>query len=140
MPFNLSNGPESLLIDFNAEQSLRTSSGAYQAAPILGGALQSKAAVIEGSLISASGTPVQGATAVVQNAAGAVVAVAPSDVNGNFQVHAIPNGSYTVTIENSFTTAAGMQVLASDGRTDRLPPIQATVPAGYEIDLGQISD
>jgi len=139
MPFTPGSSTGSLIIDFNAEQSLRTSNGAYQAAPVLAGVLQSNAAVIEGSLVSASGAPVQGATAVVQSN-GQVVAVAPSDANGNFTVHAIPAGNYTVTIENAFTTAAGMQVFASDGRTDSLPPIQASVPAGYQINLGQISD
>jgi hypothetical protein len=55
-------------------------------------------------------------------------------------VHAIAAGSYTVSIENSYTTDAGMQVLASDGRTDTLPPISVSVPAGYMLDLGQMSD
>jgi len=129
-----------LLVDFNAQQSIRYVDGTYAVAPVLHGVRQADAAVISGSLISASGAPVQGATAVVTDANGNVVGASPSDQNGNFQIHAIAAGSYTVSIENAYTTPAGMQVVASDGRTDTLPAIPVNVPAGFEIDLGQISD
>lgn len=135
-----SAGSVSLLVDFSAERSIRFVGGSYAVAPKLGGTPQTEAAVISGSLVSSNGTPVQGATAVVTDGNGNVVGAAPSDQNGNFQVHAIAAGSYTVSIENSYTTDAGMQVLASDGRTDTLPPISVNVPAGYMLDLGQMSD
>jgi hypothetical protein len=140
LPFSAAGSSVSLILDFNAEQSIRHVGGTYAVAPYLGGAPQASAAIIAGSLVSANGSPVQGATAVVTDANGNVAGVAPSDQNGNFQVHAIPAGTYTVTIENAFTTNAGMQVLASDGRTDTLPAMQVTVPAGDELDLGPISD
>jgi hypothetical protein len=140
LPFSQSTGSVSLILDFNAEQSIRHADGGYAVAPYLGGAPQASAAIIAGSLVSANGMPVQGATAVVTDPSGTVVAVAPSDENGNFQIHAIPAGSYSVSIQNAFTTNTGMQVLASDGRTDTLPPLQVNVPAGDELELGQISD
>jgi hypothetical protein len=140
LAFTASGDSISLLVDFNAEQSIRYVGGNYAVAPRLGGTTSAKAAVIVGTLVSASGAPVQGATAVVTDANGNVVGTSPSDQNGNFHVHAIAAGTYTVTIENAFTTDAGMQVVASDGRTDSLPPLSISVPAGYKLDLGQISD
>jgi len=140
LAFGTSSSGVTLLVDFSAERSIRYVNGNYQVAPVLGGTAQSNAAVIAGTLVSAAGTPVQDATVVVTDANGTVIAAAPSDQNGNFHIHAIAAGTYTVTVENAFTTDAGMQVFASDGRTDTLPPLSISVPAGYEIDLGQISD
>jgi hypothetical protein len=140
LAFDGSTGSVSLLVDFSALRSIRNVGGTYAVIPRFGGVPQSNAAVIAGSLVSANGTPVQGATAVVTDASGNLVGAAPSDENGNFEVHAIAAGTYSVSIENSYTTDAGMVVLASDGRTDTLPAVQVSVPAGYELDLGQISD
>jgi hypothetical protein len=140
LAFDMSAGNLGLVLDFNAEQSILVSGGSYELAPNLAGTTIANAVSIAGNVTSATGAPVQGATAVVTTPDGTLVSVAPSDQNGNFQVNAIPAGTYVVTIQNQYTTATGMQVSASDGSTGSMAPIQVDIPAGYEIDLGQISD
>ena len=66
--------------------------------------------------------------------------LAPTDQSGNFIVHALNAGSYTITVYEKYTTAAGMTVTASDGQTGSLGPWQVTVPAGFEAYLGTVQD
>lgn len=129
-----------LLLDFSAENSILLTGSSAEIAPVLGGTDESSAVAIVGSLVSAGGTPVQNATVVVTDGSGNLAGVAPSDQYGNFQVNWIGGGTYTVTVENAYTTLAGAQLNASNGRTDSLAPVTVHVPAGNEVNLGQIGD
>jgi len=140
LPFSASSGTVNLLLDFNAADSVNLTGGVAQIAPAGTGTPWQRAGAIGGTLVSSSGDPVQYATAVVADAYGNTVGVSTSDQNGNFYVHAIPAGTYTVTIENAFTNSAGSVYQASDGSTGSLAPVTVDVPAGYLVSLGQVAD
>jgi hypothetical protein len=83
---------------------------------------------------------VQNATAVVTDESGNVVGLAPTDENGNFIVHAISAGRYTLTIDEKYVTNAGVTLTASDGKTGTLAPQSVTIQAGFETFVGTLKD
>jgi hypothetical protein len=138
--FSAATTIDNLLVDLNVENSVNVGSSAAEFGASFFAADGNNAGAIGGTLVDGSGNPVANATAVVTDGNGNVMGLAPTDQSGNFIVHALNAGSYTITVYEKYTTAAGMTVTASDGQTGSLGPWQVTVPAGFEAYLGTVQD
>ncbi|HTX03949.1 MAG TPA: carboxypeptidase-like regulatory domain-containing protein [Candidatus Acidoferrales bacterium] len=138
----------SILADFNALESLnRNSSGQIVAQPTLYAVGAGNAAEIQGQVLSNSGQPVQNAVVVgliTLNSGKVVVAnTTNTDVNGNFDLHAINAGSYQLVVYNTYTTASGQTITAqgadaSAGASFQGPSL--TAPAGQITQVGTLND
>jgi len=138
--FDATFGLNNVLIDLNVENSLNIGSKEAEFAPSFFVANGNTAGAIGGTVVERNGTPVQNATAVVTNASGTVMGLAPTDQNGNFVVHALSAGTYNLKIYGKYATAAQMTVTASDGWTGSLGAWQVNVPALFEAYIGTVQD
>jgi hypothetical protein len=138
--FNATIGINNELIDFNVENSINVQSNAAYVSASMFATSAASAGAVGGTLITPSGAPVQNATAVVTDESGNVVGLAPTDQNGNFIVHAISAGRYTLTIDEKYLTNAGVTLTASDGKTGALAPQRVTIQAGFETFVGTLKD
>jgi hypothetical protein len=138
--FDATFGINDALIDFNVENSINMQSNAAEVSASTFATAALSAGAIGGTLETAAGAPVQNATAVVTNANGTLMGLAPTDAAGNFLVHALPPGTYTLTVYERYVTAAQTTIVASDGKTGSLAPMSVTVPSGYEAFVGTLKD
>jgi hypothetical protein len=138
--FDATVGINNELIDFNVENSINVQGKAALVGASTFAADGDTAGAIGGTLTTPSGSPVENATAVVTNAKGTLMGLAPTDEKGNFLVHALPSGTYTLTIYEKYVTAAAVTVTASDGKTGALAPLSVNVPAGFEAFVGTLKD
>jgi len=138
--FNATIGINSELIDFNVENSINVQSNAAYVSASMFATSAASAGAVGGTLLTPGGAPVQNATAVVTDESGNVVGLAPTDQNGNFVVHAISAGRYTLTIDEKYVTNAGVTLTASDGKTGTLAPQSVTIQPGFETFVGTLKD
>ncbi|MGB6987531.1 MAG: carboxypeptidase-like regulatory domain-containing protein [Candidatus Aquilonibacter sp.] len=133
-----------VLADFNAMESLNlNSAGQVVAQPTLYAVSAANAAEVQGQVLNANGQAVQNAVVVALNAHGRVQNTTNTDVNGNFDLHAIGAGSYQLVIYNNYTTASGQTITArgadaSMGASFQGPSL--TAPAGQITQVGTLND
>lgn len=137
------------VLDFNAGQSIvLTGAGGFMMKPVIVATAQALAGSLAGTVKSASGAAVQ--SAEVEALQGStVVNAAVTDSSGNFTINALPAGSYTLEILNTYTTVAGTSVTAT-GCTITPPatacattvnaPGTFTVTAGQTTQVGTLTD
>jgi hypothetical protein len=115
--------------DFNAFESLALQSQGLITNPVVFVAERPKSSFIEGTVVNANGAPVANATVVATDETGAVRNTDITDDKGKFTLSTLNRGSYSLTIYNAYTNAAGQQYQAS-GQTSS----NATV-AGPSLNL-----
>jgi hypothetical protein len=86
---------------------------------------------------------VSNAIVVALNNFGRVQNTVNTDVNGNFDLHAINAGNYQLVIYNNYTTASGQNIVASgadasQGASFQGPSVNATV--GQITQVGTLND
>jgi Carboxypeptidase regulatory-like domain/Domain of unknown function (DUF4382) len=134
----------SIFADFNALESLaQNSSGQIVSQPTLFAVGAVNAAEIQGQVLNANGQPVHNAVVVALNASNRVQNTTNTDVNGNFDLHAISGGSLQLVIYNNYTTASGQVITAqgadaSMGASFQGPSV--TAPAGQITQVGTLND
>ncbi len=143
--FMLGGSPAAaVMADFNAFESLnQNSSGQIVAQPTLFAVASANAAEVQGQVLNASGQPVTNAVVVALNSYGKVANTTNTDVNGNFDLHAINAGNYQLVIYNNYTTASGQNIVASgadasQGASFQGPTVNATV--GQITQAGTLND
>ncbi|MFN2460817.1 MAG: carboxypeptidase regulatory-like domain-containing protein [Candidatus Velthaea sp.] len=141
MPFDGSSGSAELYMDFSAVDSIAIRDGVAQVAPRLHGAPRRQSGVITGTIVNHAGSAVVNATIQAVRDDGTVAATTVSAADGTFELHGIRAGTFQITVYNVYVTAAGQTISAQNA--DFLRPLNAmagTVPNGYRLDLGLISD
>ncbi|MGA7747536.1 MAG: carboxypeptidase regulatory-like domain-containing protein [Candidatus Aquilonibacter sp.] len=139
-----SNPAASVMADFNAFESLgQNSSGQIVAQPALFAVATANAAEIQGQILNANGQPVTNAVVVALGSNGHVANTVNTDVNGNYDLHAINAGTYQLVIYNNYTTASGQNIVASgadasQGASFQGPSVNATV--GQITQAGTLND
>ncbi|MHB8178588.1 MAG: DUF4382 domain-containing protein [Vulcanimicrobiaceae bacterium] len=114
------------LIDFNAAESLvATGNGGWIMKPVLVATPQSLAGSISGSVKNVANTAVDNAEILAEQN-GQPVNSGVTDANGNFQINALPTGTYTLVIENSWTNLAGQSETATGA--DGTAPVTVANP------------
>jgi len=123
-PFSVPEGQtQEIRADFNAFESLALQSQGLIANPVVFVAERPNSALINGTLVNANGDPVANATVVASDADGNVRNTDITDAKGNFTLSTLNRGSYTLTIYNAYTNAAGQQYQAS-GQTSTATVVQ----------------
>lgn len=97
------------VIDFNAAESIVSAgaSGQYFMKPVLVAAAQSLAGAIAGVVKNSAGTTAVANAEVLAQQNGMTINSGVTDANGNYQINALPVGTYTVIVENQWTSQAG---------------------------------
>jgi len=110
--------------------------------PALFVAAQWNASQITGTVVDGEGNPVAGATVVAIGSAGDVGNTVATDGAGNFDLHALPSGTYSLRIYNEYRNAAGAS-FASHGATSREDAVAGptvTVSPGGHLAIGNVTD
>ncbi len=145
LPFSsqttLANG---LHIDFNAAESLTLgSNNNVVVRPTFFTAPEQSSGLIMGTILNLVNLPVFGATVVVTGSSKNVVGTATTGKDGNFQLNAVPSGSYSLSIYNTYKTAVG-QTNTALGQTAKgllvLPGPIVTLLPGVSLNLGTLKD
>lgn len=123
------------VLDFNAGQSIvETGGGNFMMKPVIVATAVAQSGSLSGTVLNQAGSPVVGAEVeATQN--GTVVNAGITDANGNFSIDALPAGSYTLVVENSYTTQAGAQVTATG--YDASVGVSLTVSTSATVTAGQ---
>jgi hypothetical protein len=116
------------IIDFNAAESIvQTGGGSYLMKPVLVATAQTASGTIAGTVKNNAGNPVSGAEIVAMQA-GIAINSGVSDMSGNYAINALPAGSYTLVVNNVWTSQAGAAETASG--YDPSAGSSFTVPGG----------
>ena len=130
------------LIDFNAAESIVSAgaSGQWLMKPVLVATAQAMAGSVSGTVKNNAGAAVSNAEVLAQQN-GTTVNAGVTDSSGNFQINALPAGSYTLLVENAWTNQAGEAQTATgaDGTADVTGPT-VTVTAGQTTSGVAITD
>jgi len=142
-PFSIpQDGNNAVRVDFNAFESLTLApDGSLNAQPALFVAPIDDAGSVQGHVVDSNGNAVQNAVAVTYAADGSIGNTASTDANGNFQIHTLQAGSYTLRIYNHYTNAAGMSYSSTSGSSQQyVSGPSATVVGGQDTNVGTIVD
>jgi hypothetical protein len=142
-PVNAATTAPNFVVDFNTAQWINLAGGIAQVGPQWGGAIWSQSAVIAGTIVNAAGQPVEGATIAAIGSGGAVVQAALSRSDGAFQLHAIPSGSYSLVVYNTYAPPTSDFTLTASGNDPVGPSLAGpsiSVPSGYLLNVGPIRD
>jgi hypothetical protein len=130
------------LIDFNAAESIiqSGSSGQWLMKPVLVATAQATSGSLSGTVKDNAGTAVSNAEVLAEQN-GTAINSGVTDTNGNFQINALPAGSYTLLVKNAWTNQAGAAQTATgaDGTADVTGP-NVTVTAGQTTSGVSITD
>lgn len=122
------------IVDFNAAESIVSagSSGQWLMKPVLVATAQATSGSISGTVKNNAGTGVSNAEVLAQDGSGNTINSGVTDANGNFNINALPVGTYTLVVKNSWTSQAGTSETArgADGTAD-------VTDAGVSVTAGQ---
>lgn len=135
------DAPASFSLDFNALESMTLSNNTVRVRPTVVATAGAQGSVT-GTIVNQSGSPVQNAVVAAVAADGSIANTALTGPRGNFNVHALGAGNYTLRIFNNYTTVAGQQYAAS-GQTSSATFFNGpavSVGAGSSAAVGTIAD
>ncbi|MHB2018166.1 MAG: DUF4382 domain-containing protein [Candidatus Xenobia bacterium] len=133
---------EAFSIDFNAQQSIvEEGNGSFIMKPVLVATATNIAGSLSGTVMNNANQPVVNAEVEALNGS-TVVNTGVTDANGNFTINALPAGSYTLEILNSYTTAAGTAEAATGADETASVTVNSTftVTAGQNTSAGTLAD
>jgi hypothetical protein len=127
LPFDVASKQDTvLLLDFDVAQSVtKTGNGQYMLHPVIRLAPVTLTASLAGKVVDAAGAPM-GAQVTVKDAGGNVVGSSITSVSspaaatdGEFAIHGIPSGTYTLEVAaQGYTTATQSVTLTAPNMTD----------------------
>jgi hypothetical protein len=101
-----------LLIDFNAAESILFAGGDYIMKPVLVATATVTSGSIAGKVTNPSNGPVSNAQVLAQQG-GTTINSGVTDANGNYQINALLAGTYTLIVNNMWTSQGGMAQTAT---------------------------
>ena len=135
---NGNNAPTKLTLDFNVMQSVKFYNGSIYVQPSVTGA--NAAGQVKGQVKNNAGKPVSSASVLAMDLTGHVINVTATDADGNFTLHALPPGTYTIVVKNSFVTASGETVTASGNDAGAAPSQLVVLSPEDNLDLHTLVD
>lgn len=103
------------LIDFNAAESIVLANGQYIMKPVLVATAVATSGAIAGTVTNASNGGAVGNAQVLAKQGGTAVNAGVTDASGHFQINALPAGTYTLVVSNTWTNQAGESETATNG-------------------------
>lgn len=132
------------IIDFNAAESIVSAgnSGQYIMKPVLVATALNLAGSISGTVTDNAGTGVGNAEVLAQQNGVTVNSGVTTDASGGFQINALPAGSYTLVVNNVWTSQAGASETATgaDGTASITDSTPVIVTAGQTTSGITITD
>lgn len=130
-------------IDFNAAESLALDDAqdAVIAKPVMAAADGDEGSV-SGRIVNAYGGPVVHAIVVAADGNGHAGNSTITDGSGNFYLHTLVPGSYSIRVYNKYHNAAGLTVVASgqSNHRDRVKEARITVQPRSVLNVGSLTD
>jgi hypothetical protein len=134
------------VVDFNALHSIVVTGGSspqFTMKPVLVATAQATSGAIAGTVKSQTGTAVSGAEVDAQQG-GTTVNSTVTAADGTFTINALPAGSYTLVVKNTYTTLGGTAntALGYDASVGATLTVSASVivTAGQTAQAGTITD
>ena len=135
-PLNLQ--PPKVSLDFNVLHSVRFLNGTIYVQPNVSAA--NAAAQVGGKVHNKAGKPVTSATVLAVDPLGHVVNSTITGNDGSYAIHALPAGIYTIKVANSYVTAMGETVNASNADAGAAPSTTAVLVPNENLQLPQLTD
>ena len=139
-PFKTQGSSVTLDVDVNVMESLLP--GRYpQIRPSLSVAQQGYEGAAQGTLVNTAGAPVTNAVVVAVASDGSIAATTFTDQNGEFLLHTLNAGWYTLTVYNQYVSAAGWIINATNPTSSAMVPGGSVhVVQGQSTQVGTIAD
>ncbi len=130
-----------MVMDFNVMESVNVVNGVATVSPWGRVEVASQSSAMSGTVVNNAGTPVSGAVVIAQSSDGSVNATTQTAADGTFQIHAIPTGTYAISIANTYTTHVGSTLAATNADSTGTISIGSQgVPASSLVTLGNLTD
>jgi Carboxypeptidase regulatory-like domain/Domain of unknown function (DUF4382) len=139
-PFQTNGSSVTLDVDMNVMESVLPGR-VTQVRPSLSVAQQGFEGFISGNLTNASGSAVTNAVVTATAGNGSIAATTYTDSNGNFLLHTLAAGTYTLTVYNQYVSASGWTIdSANSTSSGTVSGPSATVVPGQTSQVGTIAD
>ncbi|HTA39099.1 MAG TPA: carboxypeptidase regulatory-like domain-containing protein [Candidatus Acidoferrales bacterium] len=139
-PFKTQGSSVNLDVDVNVMESLLPGRSP-QLRPSLSVAQSGIEGGAQGTLVNSSGAPVTNAVVVAVASDGTIAATTFTDSNGEFLLHTLNAGQYTLTIYNQYVSAAGWIINATNPTSSAMMPGGTVhVVQGQSAQVGTIAD
>jgi Carboxypeptidase regulatory-like domain/Domain of unknown function (DUF4382) len=125
-------------LDFNVLHSVSFSGNTIYVQPNVVAA--AAPAQITGAVHNAAGKPVTSAVVLAVDALGHVANSTVTGSDGNYNLHAIPAGIYTIQVQNSYVTAQGNTVTASGADAGAAPSMPAVLSPNEKLNVPVLVD
>ncbi len=125
-------------MDFNVFQSVRFANNAIYVQPNV--SASTAAAQIAGKVQNAAGKNVANATVLAVGLLGNVVNSTFSGNDGSFKIHALPPGTYTIKVVNSYTPATGETLTATGADAGAAPSTEVILSPNDNVNLPTLVD
>lgn len=134
-----SNGDHAkITLDFNVMQSVRFVNGTIYVEPSVTAA--NAAGQVSGKVKNAAGKAVSSATVLAVDGTGRTVNSTATKADGSFTLHALPPGTYTIAVKNSYVTAPGETIVAAGADPGAAPSQTVVISPEDQLDLGTLLD
>lgn len=138
--FETTGSSVNLDVDFNVMESILPGR-VTQIRPSLSVAQQGFEGAIAGNLTNASGNPVTNAVVTATANDGSIAATTYTDSNGNFLLHTLVAGTYSLTVYNQYVSASGWAINAANPTsTATVAGPSASVTPGQISQVGTVAD
>jgi len=132
------NGPTKITLDFNVMQSVRFVNATFYVEPSVTAA--NAAGQVAGKVLNRAGKPVSNAAVVALDLSGHTVNSTLTKSDGNYVLHALPPGMYTIAVKNTFVTAGGETITAVNADPGAAPSQAIVLSPEDELELGALVD
>ncbi len=132
------NDDAKITLDFNVMQSVRFVNGTIYVEPSVTAA--NAAGQVSGKVKNAAGKAVSSATVLAVDGTGRTVNSTATKADGSFTLHALPPGTYTITVKNSYVTAPGETIVAAGADPGAAPSQTVVISPEDQLDLGTLLD
>ena len=125
-------------MDFNVLHSVKYSNGVIYVTPSVSAA--SAAAQIAGKVQNRSGKPVSSAAILVVDTLGKIVNSTVTANDGSYKIHALPGGTYSIQVKNTYVTAVGDTITAVGADAGAAPAVLQVLAPNDNVHLATLID
>lgn len=125
-------------VDFNVLESVSIKNGVAYVTANLAAATQPSS--VSGVVVNQAGSPVAGATVLATDTNGNVDNTTVTASDGSFTLHALAGGVYTISVDNSYTSASGNTITAIGNDAGAAPSVPIDLAPSDQLNIGTLID